>query len=123
MTTKTPGMALACLAVLSTAVPAAGPRYEKRWFYASHNLLVDKNADGLIALIRRAGKAGYNGVVLADYKLNILGRMPKGYFKPVSCCRTTPGRPRSPTGRWSTAARCPAACRTWASTTSTATAG
>src|SRR5438067_2231938 len=87
MTAKTPRMALtlACLALLSTAAPAAaGPRYEQRWFYASHNLLVDRNADGLIALIRRAGKAGYNGVVLADYKLNILGRMPNRYFKNVS---------------------------------------
>jgi hypothetical protein len=60
------------------------PRYEQRWFYAMHNLLVDKNADELIALIQRASKSGYNGVVLADYKLNILDKM-KGtnYFKNV----------------------------------------
>ncbi len=53
------------------------PRYQQRWFYAMHNLLVDQNVDDLIALIRRAGKAGYNGLVLADYKFNILGRMPE----------------------------------------------
>ncbi len=60
------------------------PRYQQRWFYAMHNLLVDSNVEDLIALIRRAGKAGYNGVVLADYKFNILGRMPDRYFKNVA---------------------------------------
>jgi hypothetical protein len=59
---------------------AAPPRYADRWFYASHNLLVDKNVDALVALIERAGKSGYNGVVLADYKFNILGLMPPQYF-------------------------------------------
>ncbi|OAI55171.1 hypothetical protein AYO44_00210 [Planctomycetaceae bacterium SCGC AG-212-F19] len=60
------------------------PRFEQRWFYAAYNLLVDKNADDLIALIERAGKAGYNGLVLADYKFNILGRMPPRYFHNVA---------------------------------------
>src|SRR5262249_35265434 len=59
------------------------PRYAQRWFYAAFNLQVDKNADDLIALIERAGKSGYNGLVLADYKLNILERVPKHYFKNV----------------------------------------
>jgi hypothetical protein len=63
------------------------PRYEYRWFYASNNLLVDKNADDLVALIRRAGKSGYNGVVLTDYKFNILDRMPDRYFKNVARVR------------------------------------
>jgi hypothetical protein len=70
-----------------TAPPAATEptqRYQQRWFYASHNLLVDKNADDLIALIQRAGKCGYNGVVLADYKFNILGKMPPRYFENVA---------------------------------------
>jgi hypothetical protein len=60
------------------------PRFEHRWFYAAYNLLVDKNADELIALIERAGKAGYNGLVLADYKFNVLGRMPERYFQNVA---------------------------------------
>src|SRR5206468_4961 len=69
----------------AAAAPAAPrdadpPRYADRWFYASHNLLVDRNADALVALIERAGKSGYNGVVLADYKFNLLGRMPPQYF-------------------------------------------
>lgn len=44
------------------------PRYERRWFYAMNNLQVEANADALIETIGRASKAGYNGVVLADYK-------------------------------------------------------
>jgi hypothetical protein len=60
------------------------PRYEQRWFYAMHNLLVDKSVDDLIALIDRAGKSGYNGVVIADYKFNILERMGPNYFKNVA---------------------------------------
>src|SRR5262249_21125129 len=45
------------------------------------NLQVEKNADELIRVIQRAGKAGYTGVVLADYKLNILDRVPAHYFQ------------------------------------------
>src|SRR5262245_45059725 len=67
---------------LGAAEPA--PRYEQRWFYAMHNLLVDKNVDDLIALIDRAGKSGYNGVVIADYKFNILDRVGPNYFKNVA---------------------------------------
>ena len=63
------------------------PLYEQRWFYAMHNLLVDKNVDALIALIERAGKCGYNGVVLADYKFNILDIMPSKYFQNVARVR------------------------------------
>jgi len=61
-----------------------GPRFQKRWFYAMHNLQVDKNADDLVILIGRAGKAGYNGVVLADYKFNVLDRVPRHYFANVA---------------------------------------
>ena len=35
------------------------------------------------AILERAAKAGYNGLVLADYKFNILDRMPDQYFKNV----------------------------------------
>ncbi|HEV3166697.1 MAG TPA: hypothetical protein VGZ22_21910 [Isosphaeraceae bacterium] len=63
------------------------PRYERRWIYASQNLLVDKNVDQLIELIQRAGKCGYNGMMLADYKFNILDRMPKRYFENVARVR------------------------------------
>jgi hypothetical protein len=71
--------------LISPAIAAAAekPRFEDRWFYAPFNLLVDKNVDELIALMKRAQKAGYNGVLLADYKFNILDRMGPNYFKNV----------------------------------------
>jgi len=56
------------------------PVYARRWFYSATNLQVDKSADELIALIERAAGAGYNGLMLADYKLNILDRVPDHYF-------------------------------------------
>lgn len=59
----------------------AGKPYEWRWFYAQYNLQVEKSADEVIALIDRAAKSGYNGMVLADYKFNILERLPAHYFK------------------------------------------
>ena len=60
------------------------PLFAKRWVYASYNLLVDDSAEQLIKLIDRAGKAGYNGVVLADFKLNVLERLPKRYAQNVA---------------------------------------
>jgi hypothetical protein len=82
---RTWGVVSLAIVLASSPVQAdeAKPRYEQRWFYAAYNLLVDKNADQLIELLDRAGKSGYNGVVLADYKFNILGRMPANYFRNV----------------------------------------
>jgi hypothetical protein len=74
------------LMMAGTAVaddPAGASRYERRWVYSMTNLQVEANADRLIALIGRAADAGYNGVVLADYKLNILDRVPDHYFRNV----------------------------------------
>jgi len=44
---------------------------------------VDKNVDDAIRLLERSAKAGYTGLVLADYKFNILDRMPERYVKNV----------------------------------------
>jgi hypothetical protein len=73
-------LTLACL-LATESFAEEKPRYARRWFYAQFNLQVEKSADDLIAIIKRAGKAGYNGMVLADYKLNILDRVPQHYFK------------------------------------------
>jgi hypothetical protein len=51
------------------------------------NLLVDRSVADVIALIDRAGRSGYTGIVLADYKLNILDRMPEHYFQNVARVR------------------------------------
>src|SRR5689334_17775764 len=93
---RTPALTALCLAVLLPVraearllpplSPEAGARgaralYRDRWVYVMTNLQVEKQADDLVGLIGRAAKAGYNGVVLADYKLNVLDRVPGHYFK------------------------------------------
>lgn len=53
----------------------------RRWLYLQINLQVKENVPKAQELLRRAAKAGYNGVVLADYKLNVLDRVPEYYFE------------------------------------------
>lgn len=53
----------------------------RRWVYVQTNLQVTENADRLESLMRRAQAAGYNGILLADYKLNILDRVTENYFR------------------------------------------
>src|SRR5580700_6032863 len=61
------------IAVLwSLAATATAEPLKHRWFYLMTNLQVNENVPLAGALLRRAAKAGYNGVVLADYKLNVL---------------------------------------------------
>ncbi len=59
------------------------PRYEKRWIYVARNLAVEDNVDDVLALIGRARRAHFNGMILADYKFNILDRMHPGYLRNV----------------------------------------
>ncbi|MBX7131615.1 MAG: hypothetical protein K1X67_02940 [Fimbriimonadaceae bacterium] len=59
-------MVAALLALLLARNPEID--FTKRWIYLSTNLLVDKNVDDGLALIARARKAGYNGVLLSDSK-------------------------------------------------------
>src|SRR5690349_7795034 len=82
--------------LLSAASPARGdgPEYQRRWFYAAFNLQVADQADRLIGLIDRARAAGYNGMVLADYKLSILDRVPDHYFKNVARVRAAAEKAR-----------------------------
>lgn len=42
------------------------------WFYNSSNLQVDENVTDTVALLDRAAAAGYHGMILADFKLNLL---------------------------------------------------
>ncbi len=65
-----------------TADAESSPSGE-RWGYCSSNLQVDGAADEVIALIERASRVGYTAVVLADYKLQILDRVPEFYFRNV----------------------------------------
>jgi hypothetical protein len=54
---------------------------QRRWVYLQMNLQVAANVQRTEEIMRRAAAAGYNGMVLADYKLNILDRVPEHYFR------------------------------------------
>ncbi|WP_182871366.1 hypothetical protein [Stieleria mannarensis] len=55
----------------------------RRWVYLQLNLQVEANVAKAVAIAKRAKAAGYNSIVLADYKLNILDRVPRHYFRHV----------------------------------------
>lgn len=74
------GLTLLFLGVLQNPIDAAEP-LAQRWLYLQQNLQVNENIPKIEQILRRAAKVGYNGVVLADYKLNILDRVPDHYFK------------------------------------------
>ncbi len=60
---------------------AARPELEKRWVYLSVNFQATDQPQPAIAILRRAKQAGYNGVLLTDYKFNVLDRVVDRYFK------------------------------------------
>jgi hypothetical protein len=68
------------LAVPATRSPALAEEVSRRWVYLQMNLQVADNVAQARQIMQRASAAGYNGVVLADYKLNILDRVPDFYF-------------------------------------------
>jgi hypothetical protein len=69
--------------LLALLLPQAAPATEKPelWLYHSVNLYVDKNLEAVEALWRRAAKAGYTKILLADSKMAKLGDMDERYFK------------------------------------------
>ena len=70
---------LLCVAATSSPAPAADLP-SRRWVYLQLNLQVADNVAKAKEILRRAKDAGYNGVVLADYKLQILDQVPDFYF-------------------------------------------
>jgi hypothetical protein len=50
------------------------------WVYAPVNFQVDRSTDELIALLKRAAKAGYNGAVITDFKFGKIQDRPKRYY-------------------------------------------
>jgi hypothetical protein len=58
-------------------------RLRHRWLYVSYNLLVPENVAKVETLLQRAKEAGYNGVVLSDYKFQLLDQMGPDYFRNV----------------------------------------
>jgi hypothetical protein len=66
---------------LASSPPARGEELSRRWVYLQLNLQVEANVAKAEGIAKRAKAAGYNGIVLADYKLNILDRVPQHYFR------------------------------------------
>src|SRR3954471_24853359 len=73
---------LFCL-LLPILTRAADSPLRDLWVYCPLNLAVDKNIEDFDALMKRASKAGYNGVMLADSKFARLSMMDKHYFANV----------------------------------------
>lgn len=67
--------------LFSSANSLSAVEPSRRWVYLQMNLQVEANVAKAIAIAKRAKAAGYNGIVLADYKLNILDRVPTRYFR------------------------------------------
>jgi hypothetical protein len=61
--------------------------FQQRWVWAICNLQQERQVEDFIALIERAGKCGFNGVVLSENRFNYLQRMPEAYFKNVARVR------------------------------------
>lgn len=78
-------------ALLSHGCQQAGAQgraeYRYRWVYAPHNMLDDKAVERLLQLMERAHQSGYNGMVLADDKLQRLDLVPPHYFENVARVR------------------------------------
>ena len=53
---------------------------------------MERSADDLIALIDRASRDGYTGIVLADYKFQVLYRVPDYYFRNVERVKAAAAR-------------------------------
>ena len=82
-----PALPLLILASTFAAAPPAPGReapLRDRWVYVQTNLLVASNLDKLEPILRRASKAGYNGVLLADSKFSRLADMDERYFANVA---------------------------------------
>lgn len=75
-------VALLALALAPRFALASEPaaKYERRWVWVMANLMVREQADRVVALIERAAKSGYNGLVLSDYKMNLLDQVQPHYF-------------------------------------------
>lgn len=71
------------LLLLLVLASAPAPERPELWLYYSANLWVEKNVDRLEEVWRRAAKAGYTKVLLADSKFAKLGDMDKRYFAAV----------------------------------------
>lgn len=66
---------------LSSAAAAPRRTLAYRWVYIQCNLQVDAEVVRLKGILQRAAAAGYNGIVLSDYKFGFLDRVIPVYFQ------------------------------------------
>ncbi len=83
MLTRPPATRFLILAFLLSALLSATAAPLQRWVYCSQNLWVERNVDRLESIMRRAAKAGYTHILLADSKFGKLGDMDARYFRNV----------------------------------------
>lgn len=67
--------------VAALAISLQPPLLKYRWVYVGSNLQVEENVTKVIDLMKRAKGDGYNGIVLADTKMQRLASVPDWYFK------------------------------------------
>ncbi|HET6428728.1 MAG TPA: hypothetical protein VFJ30_09985 [Phycisphaerae bacterium] len=79
--------ALIATAVLATPHAGRAEELTHRWVYVSTNMLVETNVESTIKLLDRFRAAGYNGVVLADYKFMLWDRLGERYAANVARVR------------------------------------
>ncbi len=70
----------------SAAAPAG---FARRWVYISCNFQVDAKVDEILAVLRRAAAAGYNGAVITDSKFGRLQERPANYYANLDRLRRT----------------------------------
>jgi hypothetical protein len=77
--------------VAALALSLQQPQLKYRWVYVMSNLQVEENVTKVIDLMKRAKGDGYNGIVIADSKMQRLAMVPDWYFKNakklVDACR------------------------------------
>ena len=85
-----------CLAKAPHTIAAErelGPTsYTDRWLYCSFNLQADHSVDDLTVLFDRARRSGYTGIMLADYKFQVLYRVTDNYFDNVEKVKAAAAR-------------------------------
>jgi hypothetical protein len=63
------------------APPAGGAQFQWRWVYGPCNFQADKSVDELVAMMQRAHKDGYTGLMVNDRKFNQIEGRPENYYR------------------------------------------
>ena len=86
---RTALLATASLLALPALRAADALAFQWRWVYVTANFQVNESVDKLLAVMQRARAAGYNGVVLADFKFGRFEGRPAHYYTNLERARQT----------------------------------